>query len=126
MSRRRFRMRHPSTTPCARSRRSPAGNQRSRGHGGAPRSVVRPSPRMVALRRTQKLAAALPLPNAASCESDTALGDWYVNRLTVDRRPLLLLVSSRALLPVLIPARYVSGLPLRLADIVGARLHRLG
>jgi len=26
--------------------------------------------------------------------SDTALGDWYVNRLIVDRQPLLLLVSA--------------------------------
>jgi hypothetical protein len=81
---------------------------------------------MVILRRTQKLAAALPISGAASTELDTALGDWYCNRLTVDRRPLLLLVSSRALLPIVLPARDVSNLPNRLPELVGARLGRLG
>lgn len=81
---------------------------------------------MVVLRRTQKLARALPVSAAASAESTTALGDWYVTRLTVDRRPLLLLVSARSLLPMLVPAREVSSLPARLPDIVGRRLRRLG
>ena len=58
--------------------------------------------------------------------SDTALGDWYVNRIVVDRRPLLLLVSSTSLLPILVPARAVRGLPARLASVVDARLRRLG
>jgi hypothetical protein len=81
---------------------------------------------MVVLRRTQKLAKALSLSASASAQSETALGDWYVNRLTVDRRPLLLLVSARGLLPMLIPAREVSTLPDRLPDVVGKRLRRLG
>jgi hypothetical protein len=82
---------------------------------------------MVMLRRTQKLIRALPTSAAPpSAQSDTALGDWYVNRLTVDRRPLLLLVSARGLLPALIPARDVSDLPDRLPDVVAARLRRLG
>ncbi len=81
---------------------------------------------MVILRRTQKLAKPLPLSAPASAQSDTALGDWYVNRLTVDRRPLLLLVSSKALLPILLPARDVAALPAHLPDIVAARLRRLG
>jgi hypothetical protein len=81
---------------------------------------------MVVLRRTQKLAKALPVSASASAQSETALGDWYVNRLTVDRRPLLLLVSARGLLPMLIPAREVSSLPERLRDVVGKRLRRLG
>jgi hypothetical protein len=55
---------------------------------------------MVVLRRTQKLATALPLTGTSVTQSDTALGDWYVNRLVVDRRPLLLLISARALLPI--------------------------
>ena len=59
-------------------------------------------------------------------QSETALGDWYVNRLTVDRRPLLLLVSSSALLPALLLARDVSSLPDRLPGIVSTRLGRLG
>lgn len=45
----------------------------------------------VTLRRTQKLARALPLSSESPPPPDTALGDWYVNRLVVDRRPLLLL-----------------------------------
>ena len=83
---------------------------------------------MVVLRRTQKLAAALPLSpvSRVSAESTSALGDWYVNRLTVDRRPLLLLVSARGLLPMLIAAREVASLPARLPALVAARLRRLG
>jgi hypothetical protein len=83
---------------------------------------------MVVLRRTQRLAAALPASIEAgeAAESETALGDWYVNRLVVDRRPLLLLVSARGLLPMVVPARNVSSLPGRLPELVGARLRRLG
>jgi len=81
---------------------------------------------MVVLRRTQKLSSALPASASPSARSDTALGDWYVKRLTVDRRPLLLLVSANGLLPMLIPAREVSRLPARLAELVAARLRRLG
>ncbi len=79
---------------------------------------------MVVLRRTRKLRASLPDSGAGLSTSDTALGDWYVNRIVVDRRPLLLLVSSATLLPILIPARDVRTLPDRLAGIVEARLRR--
>jgi hypothetical protein len=58
--------------------------------------------------------------------SDTALGDWYVNRIVVDRQPLLLMVSSRSLLPLLAPAREVRALPQRLPGMVADRLRRLG
>ena len=58
--------------------------------------------------------------------SDTALGDWYVNRITLDRQPLLLLVSSASLLSVLAPARNVKTLPDRVGEMVAARLLRLG
>jgi hypothetical protein len=44
----------------------------------------------------------------------------------VDRRPLLILVSSTSLLPILIPARDVASLPERLPALVHARLERLG
>ena len=80
---------------------------------------------MVILRATRKLQASLP-PGPDSGQSDTALGDWYVNRLVVDRRPLLLLVSSHSLLPILIPARDVRSLPGRLPEVVAARLRRMG
>ena len=80
---------------------------------------------MVVLRATRKLhGALLPVKNPGS--SDTALGDWYVNRLVVDKRPLLLLISSISLLPILLPARDVRTMPHRLTDIVAFRLARLG
>src|SRR5436305_374599 len=49
-------------------------------HAGAPWP-------MVILRRTQRLARVLSTNADAGDASDTALGDWYVNRLVVDRRP---------------------------------------
>jgi hypothetical protein len=81
---------------------------------------------MVILRPTRKLHALLPPAGAVLNPSDTALGDWYVNRLIVDRQPLLLLVSAASLLPMLIPARDVRRLPERLAWLVGQRLQRSG
>jgi hypothetical protein len=80
---------------------------------------------MVVLRRVQKLATALPNATNTAASSDTALGDWYVTRLVADRRPLLLLVCANALLPILVPAREVRTLPLRLPSLVAARLQRL-
>ena len=81
---------------------------------------------MVVLRRTQKLASQLPVSTDTLPASDTALGDWYVKKLVVDRRPLLLLTSSRSLIAILIPARDVRSLPSRLPDLVAARLKRMG
>jgi hypothetical protein len=81
---------------------------------------------MVILRPTRKLRRWLPVASTASTTSDTALGDWYVNRIVVDRRPLLILVSSRSLLAMLLPARNVRDLPHRLAAVVEARLRRCG
>ena len=81
---------------------------------------------MVILRATRKLLARLPATESPRTESDTALGDWYVKRFVVDRQPLLLLLSSRALLPVLVPAREVRQLPSQLPTVIAARLRRLG
>lgn len=81
---------------------------------------------MVILRPTRKLSSALPSSAPIESQSDTALGDWYVNRIVVDRRPLLLLVSSTSLLPMLLPARDVRSLPDRLADLVAVRIRRYG
>lgn len=80
----------------------------------------------VTLRRTQKLASALALTTEDAPPSSTALGDWYANRLVVDRKPLLLLVSSRSILPILLPARDLRALPSRLGDVVARRLQRFG
>ena len=49
-----------------------------------------------------------------------------MKRLVVDRRPLLLLVSSRSLLSIVVPARQVRALPDQLPLLVGTRLRRLG
>jgi hypothetical protein len=79
---------------------------------------------MVVIRPTRKLHHTLPVTHMAGA-SDTALGDWYVNRLVVDRQPLLLLVSAESLLPVLVRARHVRDLPTHIGDIVARRLGRL-
>src|SRR6476646_119152 len=81
---------------------------------------------MVILRPTRKLASLLPVTGIATAPGDTALGDWYVNRIVVNRQPLLLLVSSASLLPMLVPARDVRGLPARLAELVETRLRHFG
>lgn len=57
--------------------------------------------------------------------STTALGDWCINRVVVDRRPLLLMVSSTSRLPMVTAARDVKSLPQRLTRILEERLRRL-
>jgi hypothetical protein len=79
---------------------------------------------MVVIRPTRKLQRTLPVSQMSGA-SDTALGDWYVNRLIVDRQPLLLLVSAASLLPVLVRARNVRDLPTDIGEIVTRRLARL-
>jgi hypothetical protein len=81
---------------------------------------------MVTLRPTRRLASLLPTTGIGKPTSDTALGDWYVNRIVVDRQPLLLLVSSTSLLPILLPARNVRNLPRQLAGVVRTRLENCG
>lgn len=81
---------------------------------------------MVILRPTKRLYSLLPVADPVQSCSDTALGDWYVNRIVVDRQPLLLLVSSASFLPILLPARDVRTLPNRLGALVEMRLRRLG
>jgi len=81
---------------------------------------------MVILRATQKVLRTLPESANAKDVSDTALGDWYVNRTVIDRQPLLLLVSEKSRLSLLAPARDVKALPGRISEMVAARLKRLG
>jgi hypothetical protein len=81
---------------------------------------------MVILRATRKLETRLSGSGTTPGLSDTALGDWYANRLVVDRQPLLLLVSSVSLLSVVSLARDVRGLPARLPGMVGRRLCDMG
>lgn len=81
---------------------------------------------MVFLRATAKVLRALPEVAPVDGVSTTALGDWYVNKIVVDRRPLLLLVCSWTLLPIVTPARDVRNLPEMLPELVRGRLTRLG
>jgi len=81
---------------------------------------------VVFLRATAKLLSKLPAPSAPDGSSGTALGDWYGTTLVVDRKPLLLMVSSEALLPIVLPGRDLRTLPERLPEIVRARLERFG
>lgn len=81
---------------------------------------------MVVLRATRKVLRTLPQSANDDDTSDTALGDWYVNRIVVDRKPLLLFVSSTSRLAILAPAREVRKLPERFPALVVARLRRLG
>lgn len=80
---------------------------------------------MVVLRATQKVLRSLRKSASDEDTSDTALGDWYVNRTVVDRKPLLLFVSSRSLLAMLARARNVKHLPERFPDLLAERLERL-
>lgn len=80
---------------------------------------------MVILRATKKVLKSLPQTAADGDTSDTALGDWYVNRLTLGRQPLLLLVSEKSRLAILTPARGIKLLPGRLSQLVASRLDRL-
>jgi hypothetical protein len=81
---------------------------------------------MVLLRATQKVLKFLPESDGDAGGSATALGDWYVNRIVVDRQPLLLLMSSLSSIAAITTARDLKSLPRRLASIVGNRLSRLG
>lgn len=81
---------------------------------------------MVIIRATQKVRKYLPATFKDEYISDSALGDWFVNRTIVDRKPLLLFVSSKSLLPMVTPARNVSTITERFAELVSERLKRLG
>jgi hypothetical protein len=78
------------------------------------------------LRRTEKLSRHLPLAGDATIASTTALGDWYVNRVSVGRRALLLATSAGTFLPIVTPARDVRTFAAWLPELVAARLARLG
>ena len=80
---------------------------------------------MVILRATQKVMKSLSRSVDDADVSNNALGDWYVNRITVDRKPLLLLMSENCRLPILEPARDVRHLPDRLSEVVARRLQKM-
>ena len=82
---------------------------------------------VIVLRATKKVLRFLgPTQETDPKPSDTALGDWYVNRIVVDAQPLLVILSSLSLLTIIEPARGLRALATRLPELVGARLGRLG
>jgi hypothetical protein len=82
---------------------------------------------MIVLRCTQTLLRRLhQTPVEEAPTSSTVLGDWYANVLWVYRKPLVLAVSARTLLPVLVPAREPVSLGPRLAEALGHMLAALG
>ena len=81
---------------------------------------------MTVLPATQKVLRFLGKTSPGEGRSDTALGDWYANRIVIDRKPLLLLLSARSLLTIVAPARDLRTLPTRLTQLVDSRLFRLG
>lgn len=80
---------------------------------------------MVILRATKKVLRFLPASVEGEAQSDTALGDWYVNRIVIDRQPLLILVSSKSRLAIIDRARELRKLPDRFPGLVWDRLRRL-
>jgi ferredoxin-NADP reductase len=82
---------------------------------------------MVVLRCTQKLLRRLhEKPAEFAPSSSTLLGDWYAKILWMHRRPLVLAVSARTLLPVLLPARDPASLGPGFAAALGGVLAALG
>lgn len=82
---------------------------------------------MVVLRCTQKLLRRLgQAPAEIAPSSSGLLGEWYANVVFVYRKPLVLAISERTLLPLLVPARGLSGLGARLAEELGQVLVALG
>jgi len=82
---------------------------------------------MMLLRCTRKLLKrARQTPVDIAPPSTTLLGDWYANVLFVRRRPIILAVSERTLLPVLVPAREFGSLGQRLGMALAEVLLALG
>ncbi|MGE0815498.1 MAG: hypothetical protein AB7O28_13985 [Vicinamibacterales bacterium] len=75
---------------------------------------------------TRTLLASLRAISPARLHLDTALGDWYANRVGVDRHPLLLLVSATSPLAIVVPARDLRGPSGRLAVLVEDVPERVG
>ena len=81
---------------------------------------------MVVLRATHQVQKLLRVAVDEAAVSEGVLGDWYVKRFVVDRRPLLMMMSAVSLFPIITPARDVRSLPKRLGGVVSDRLKRIG
>ena len=82
---------------------------------------------MFTLRCTQRLLKRLPFEQTRfAALTTTALGDWYAYPVPLRRAPYVMCTSDRSLLTVLVPARDLTDLPLRLSSAVASLLGRLG
>ena len=81
---------------------------------------------MLIVRATKKLRDKVGgVPAGQEDESTAVLGDWYANLLAW-RRPHVILVNSRTLVPVITPLAPAKGLTARLPDVIADALLALG
>lgn len=80
---------------------------------------------MVTIRCTQKLLRRLNHPEESAAPT-TVLGDWYAKIIYSRPQQLVLCVSERSLLPVVLPAKELQTLALRLPVAAAQMLERLG
>jgi hypothetical protein len=71
---------------------------------------------MVLIRCTRKLLHRLAQPTSCEVSTTTALGEWYATILFTKPQQVVLLVNAATRLPVVIPARALSTLPIRFAE----------
>lgn len=79
---------------------------------------------MFTLRCTKRLLERIPVARRTRIPT-TRLGDWYANLIYVDRRPIVLAVAQRTLLPVLVPRAPAETFTLRFRSCVAEVLHAL-
>ena len=80
---------------------------------------------MVVVRCTRKLLDRLGQGTPCEVTSTTTLGDWYATVLFTKPQHVVLLVNAATRLPVVIPARGLSTLPIRFAEGLTAVLTAL-
>jgi hypothetical protein len=82
---------------------------------------------MFTLRCTQKLLRrGLAETAGEQAPPTTLLGDWYANVLVARPQHLVLCISERTLLPLVVPAKNIQQLPLRLEQALAPVLIALG
>jgi hypothetical protein len=82
---------------------------------------------MIIFHVTEKVRRRLKKPlDQYSQDHSSLLGNWYVNLLIVRRKHILLIVSEKTLLPVIIPAKFLSEFPNRFPDALSDVLIEIG
>ncbi|MCX6125031.1 MAG: hypothetical protein NTV34_09845 [Proteobacteria bacterium] len=82
---------------------------------------------MITFHLTEKVRRRLKKPmDQYSQDHSSSLGNWYVNLLFVRRKHMLLIVSEKTLLPVIMPAKFLSEFPNRFPDALSDVLIGIG